>query len=185
MADQPHGTRIRRSPTRTQADVGAGLRPVRAGTVRRPARGGWAKAGNLPGPAETGGHHGGDPGPGYATGTAAAMEIVAIGARLLARSGSAKRTGSRERRQRPGPAGCSRWHGSGVRHRQGSGAAPAERLRTARQRCLPQPSPEPLASALPGPSTSTPRGVGSAGGMISSGVCGVVADRSVLAGRSS
>ena len=91
------------------------------------------------GAAETGGHHGGDPGPGHAAGIVAAPEIVAA----------------------------------------------AGRLRAAWQRCLPQPSPEPLASALPGPSTSILRGVGSAGGMISSGVCGVAADRSVLAGRSS
>ena len=75
-----------------------------------------------------------------------------------------------------GPAGWSRRHGR-------AGAA-SERLRTARQRCLPQPSSGPLASALPGPSTSIPRGVGSAGGMISSGVRGVAADLPVLAGRS-
>src|SRR5690242_21413746 len=37
------------------------------------------------GAAETGGHHGGDPGPGHAAGIVAAPEIVAVGARLLAR----------------------------------------------------------------------------------------------------
>jgi hypothetical protein len=176
-----------RWPVMKHSPDGGGRRPVRAETVCRPARGGWARSWQSAGAAETGGHHGGDPGPGHAAGIAAAApEIVTVTARLLAGSGPAKRTGSRERRQRPGPAGCSRRQGSGVRRRQGSGgAAPAGRLRTARQRCLPQPSRGPLASALPGPSTSTPRGVGSAGGMISSGVCGVVADRSVLAGRSS
>ena len=75
-----------------------------------------------------------------------------------------------------GPAGWSRRHGRG--------GAVSGRLRPARQRCLPQPCSGLLASALPGPSTSVPRGVGSAGGTISSGVRGVAADLPVLAGRS-
>ena len=77
----------------------AGLRPVRAGTVRRPARG-WlgAKLAICRGLLKQAGITAATPDRGYAAGIAAAPEIVAVGARLLARSGSAKRTGSRERR---------------------------------------------------------------------------------------
>jgi hypothetical protein len=63
------------------------------------------KAGKLPGLLKQAGITAATPDPGHAAGIAAAPEIVAVGARLLARPGPAKRTGSRERRQRPGPAG--------------------------------------------------------------------------------
>ena len=165
--------------------MGARLQPVRAETVCRPARGGWAQSWQSAEAAETGGHHGGDPGPGYAA-------ALPPRHRRSWRSPRGCSPGpDRPSGQVPGSAASARAR-LAVAAGMVAGPAPAGKRRCGGRRAAwhgaaavpPQPSPGPLASASPGPSTSISRGVGSAGGTISSGVRGVAAASSVLAGRS-